>query len=191
MLLTSLYADKIEAGCDEAGRGPLAGPVVAAAVILPKTFSCASLNDSKKLTAKQRYALVDVIKREALAWAISEVSSSVIDEIHILQASFRAMSLAVEGLALRPDLLLIDGNRFSTHLDIPFECVVKGDGKIASIAAASILAKTYRDNLMKRFDLLYPGYGWARNMGYPTKEHRAAIRELGPTVLHRTSFKWE
>lgn len=190
MLLTSLYNDKIEAGCDEAGRGCLAGPVVAAAVILPKTFSCSSLDDSKKLTSRQRYALLDIIKGEALAWAITEVSASVIDEINILQASFRAMSMAVEALSVKPDIMLIDGNRFSTHLDIPFECIVGGDGKIASIAAASILAKTYRDDLMKEFDVAYPGYGWGRNMGYPTKEHRAAIAELGPTCLHRTSFRW-
>lgn len=189
MLLPSFGSGKKEAGCDEAGRGPLAGPVVASAVILSPDFKNELLNDSKKLGKKDRESLEIVIKEEALAWAIAEVSPEEIDEINILNASFLAMHRAIDQLKLRPELLLIDGNRFKKYQEIPHECVVKGDGKYMSIAAASILAKTHRDHLMEVAAQQYPGYGWESNAGYPTAKHRAAIKELGATPFHRKSFR--
>ncbi|GAA4835139.1 ribonuclease HII [Algivirga pacifica] len=189
MLASTFGSGKIEAGLDEAGRGCLAGPVVAAAVILPVDFEHPLLNDSKKISAKKRELLKDIIKEHALAYAIAEVSPEEIDKINILNASFLAMHRCVEQLSVQPELLLIDGNRFNPYPSIPHECIIKGDGKYASIAAASILAKTYRDELMLKFGEEYPGYGWEKNAGYPTKQHRAAIKELGTTPHHRSSFK--
>ena len=189
MLLSSYTPDKIEAGCDEAGRGCLAGPVVAAAVILPKNYTNNTLNDSKQLSKSKRDILREQIERDALSYAVSFVSNKEIDEVNILNASFLAMSRAVEQLGTVPEMLLIDGNRFRTNLAIPYECIVKGDGKYLSIAAASILAKTYRDEFMEEKSREYPGYGWETNMGYPTVQHRAAIREKGITPLHRKSFQ--
>lgn len=187
MLQQFLHPDKIEAGCDEAGRGCLAGPVYAAAVILPKDFSNELLNDSKKLTETQRYALREVIEREALAWAVGVVTAAEIDEINILKASFLAMQRAVEQLKIVPEHLLIDGNRFTPY-KIPYTTVVKGDAKFMSIAAASILAKTYRDDYMLGISRDYPQYDWQKNKGYPTPKHRAAIREYGATPHHRMTF---
>ena len=187
MLQQFLHPDKIEAGCDEAGRGCLAGPVYAAAVILPKNFSNELLNDSKKLTEAQRYALREVIEREALAWAVGVVTAAEIDEINILKASFLAMQRAVEQLKIVPEHLLIDGNRFTPY-KIPYTTVVKGDAKFMSIAAASILAKTYRDDYMLGISRDYPQYDWQKNKGYPTPKHRAAIREHGATPHHRMTF---
>jgi ribonuclease HII len=187
MLQQFLHPDKIEAGCDEAGRGCLAGPVYAAAVILPKDFSNELLNDSKKLTEAQRYALREVIEREALAWAVGVVTAAEIDEINILKASFLAMQRAVEQLKIVPQHLLIDGNRFTPY-KIPYTTVVKGDAKFMSIAAASILAKTYRDDYMLGISRDYPQYDWQKNKGYPTPKHRAAIREYGATPHHRMTF---
>ena len=178
----------IEAGCDEAGRGCLAGPVFAAAVILKKDFFNPQLDDSKKLSEKQRYSLREVIECEAVAWAVESVSPEEIDRINILNASFLAMSRAVEKLAVKPGALLIDGNRFRTHLDIPFTCFIKGDGIYASIAAASILAKTYRDDYMNALATEFPEYGWTRNKGYPTLLHREAVKRLGLTPHHRKTF---
>lgn len=185
------YFDKhlIEAGCDEAGRGCLAGPVFAAAVILPKDYKNKILNDSKQLTDKVRYELRPIIEKEALAFAVVQVSNIEIDEINILNASITGMQRAVSKLKVRPELLLIDGNRFKPYDNIPYQCIIKGDAKFLSIAAASILAKTYRDDFMKEAALKYPGYAWEKNMGYPTKEHREGIKKLGPTPLHRTSFR--
>ena len=188
MLLSYLEANRIEAGCDEAGRGCLAGSVYAAAVILPKDFKNELLNDSKQLTEHQRYALREVIEKEALAWAVGVVTPAEIDEINILNASFLAMHRAVDGLKLKPQHLLIDGNRFKKYQDIPHTTVVKGDGKYLSIAAASILAKTYRDDYMKTLHEEYPYYDWSSNKGYPTKKHRAAIRKYGTTPYHRMTF---
>lgn len=188
MLLPYLNADLIEAGCDEAGRGCLAGAVYAAAVVLPKDFRNELLNDSKQLPERQRYALREVIEREALAWAVGVVTPQEIDEINILNASFLAMHRAIDQLKVRPQHLLIDGNRFKKYPDIPHTTVVKGDGKYLSIAAASILAKTYRDDYMKRLHEEFPHYGWKRNKGYPTKEHREAIARYGTTPYHRLSF---
>ena len=188
MLLPWLNEELIEAGCDEAGRGCLAGAVYAAAVILPKDFENELLNDSKQLSEKQRYALREVIEREAIAWAVGIVSPEEIDKIDILNASFLAMHRAVDGLKTRPQHLLIDGNRFRKYPDIPHTTVVKGDGKYLSIAAASILAKTYRDDYMNSLDLEYPAYHWKENKGYPTKAHREAIRECGITPYHRKTF---
>lgn len=179
----------IEAGCDEAGRGCLAGPVVAAAVILPADYSHQVLNDSKKLSLKQRNEIKDQIKSDAIAWAIGVVSHTEIDEINILNASFLAMHRAVDELQTKPELLLIDGNRFNPYNDIPHESIVKGDGKYYSIAAASVLAKTYRDELMHGLHQEFPQYGWDSNAGYPTKTHRQAIRDFGITPHHRTSFR--
>ena len=187
MLLPYLNKDIIEAGCDEAGRGCLAGPVYAAAVILPKDFSNEQLNDSKKLTETQRYALREVIEREALAWAVGVVTAAEIDEINILKASFLAMQRAVEQLKIVPQHLLIDGNRFTPY-KIPYTTVVKGDAKFMSIAAASILAKTYRDDYMLGISRDFPQYDWQKNKGYPTPKHRAAIREYGATPHHRMTF---
>jgi ribonuclease HII len=189
MLLSSFTPDLIEAGCDEVGRGCLAGPVVAAAVILPKNYQHALLNDSKQLTKAKRIALQEDIVRDALAWAIAEVSNEEIDEINILNASFKAMHLALDKLKMRPKLLLIDGNRFKPYHKVKFECVIKGDGKYLSIAAASVLAKNYRDDLMEKLAEEFPGYGWHTNVGYPTMQHRDGIRELGITPYHRKSFQ--
>ena len=179
----------VECGCDEAGRGCLAGPVVAAAVILPEHFSHPLLNDSKQLTEKQREALRPIIESEALAWGVGIVSSEEIDEINILHASFLAMHRAIDDLVFRPELLLIDGNRFDPYPDIPHVCVVKGDARFTSIAAASILAKTHRDELMLALEDEYPGYGLAGHKGYPTPAHREAIARLGASPIHRHSFR--
>jgi ribonuclease HII len=189
MLLPYLEKERIEAGCDEAGRGCLAGPVVAAAVILPHSFSHPLLDDSKKMTEVDRETLVPFIKEHAISYGVAEVSNSEIDEINILNASFVAMNRAVDQLSQSPDHLLIDGNRFRTEKDIPYTCVIKGDGKYASIAAASVLAKTYRDQLMKKLAEEFPEYGWHTNAGYPTIKHREAIKKHGPTKLHRMSFQ--
>jgi len=188
MLLPYLHEELIEAGCDEAGRGCLAGSVYAAAVVLPKDFRNEMLNDSKQLTEKQRYALREVIEREALAWSVGVVTPEEIDKINILKASFLAMHRAIDGLKVRPQHLLIDGNRFTKYAGIPHTTVVKGDGKYLSIAAASILAKTYRDDYMNRLHEEYPCYDWNHNKGYPTKKHRVAIREHGATPYHRMTF---
>ncbi len=188
MLLPYLYPDTIEAGCDEAGRGCLAGAVYAAAVILPPDFRNELLNDSKQLTEKQRYALRDMIEREASAWAIGVVSPEEIDKINILNASFLAMHRAIDGLSIRPEHLLIDGNRFNPYPGLPHTTVVKGDGKYMAIAAASILAKTYRDDYMNRLHEEFPVYDWRHNKGYPTPKHRSAIVEYGITPYHRKSF---
>ncbi len=188
MLLPYLHADLTEAGCDEAGRGCLAGAVYAAAVILPKDYANERLNDSKKLTERQRYQLRTEIERDALAWAVGVVSPQEIDEINILNASFLAMHRAVEGLKIRPQHLLIDGNRFNPYPGIPHTTIVKGDGKYLSIAAASILAKTYRDDYMNGLAEEFPQYDWRSNKGYPTKKHRAAIAEFGTTPYHRLTF---
>lgn len=183
-----------EAGCDEAGRGCLCGPVACAAVILPPGFECEALNDSKQLTARQREELRPIIEREALAWAVVMVEADEIDRINILQASIAGMQRALDKLNVRPRHILVDGNRFKpysdpeTFMEIPYHTVVKGDGKYMSIAAASILAKTHRDELMLRLAEQYPGYGWERNAGYPTKEHREAIARLGLTPVHRLTF---
>ena len=188
MLLPYLNKELTEAGCDEAGRGCLAGAVYAAAVILPHDFENELLNDSKKLTEKQRYALREVIEHEALAWAVGVVSPEEIDKINILNASFLAMHRAIDQLKVRPQHLLIDGNRFNKYHDMPHTTIVKGDAKYLSIAAASILAKTYRDDYMNRLAEEYPMYDWKSNKGYPTKKHRAAIAQYGPTPYHRKSF---
>ena len=188
MLLPYLHSGIIEAGCDEAGRGCLAGSVYAAAVVLPSDFRNELLNDSKQLTERQRYALREVIEREALAWAVGVVTPEEIDRINILKASFLAMHRAVDQLTMRPQHLLIDGNRFTPYPDIPHTTIVKGDGKYLSIAAASILAKTYRDDYMNRLAENYPQYDWRNNKGYPTRKHRAAIAEYGPTPYHRKTF---
>jgi len=180
--------NKIEAGCDEAGRGCLAGPVVAAAVILPSDFRNDILNDSKKLTKKRRYTLRSIIEKEALAWAIGVVDNKEIDEVNILNASFLAMHRAIDELGKLPDSILVDGNRFTSYRNIEHHCIVKGDGIYMSIAAASVLAKTYRDDMMTKLAKEFPFYGWERNMGYPTKSHREGIREHGVTPLHRMSF---
>ena len=191
MLKTCSQYELIEAGCDEAGRGPLAGPVCAAAVILPPHWEHPLLNDSKKMSEKNRYLLRDIIQREAIAWAIEMVSPEEIDRINILNASFEAMNRAVQRLTLTPQLLLIDGNRFRTQLDIPYRCIVKGDGIYANIAAASVLAKTERDLYVTRIDKEYPQYGWKKNKGYPTREHRQAILQYGLSPYHRVSFNHE
>ena len=188
MLLPYLNKDLIEAGCDEAGRGCLAGAVYAAAVILPKDFHNDLLNDSKQLTERQRYALREVIEREAIAWAIGIVSPQEIDKINILNASILAMHRAVDGLKVRPEALIIDGNRFKPYQNLPHTTVVKGDGKYLSIAAASILAKTYRDDYMNKLHEEFPHYDWKDNKGYPTKKHREGIRLHGTTPYHRMSF---
>lgn len=188
MLLPYLNKDLIEAGCDEAGRGCLAGAVYAAAVILPKDFHNELLNDSKQLTERQRYALREVIEREAVAWAVGVVGPKEIDKINILNASILAMHRAVDGLKVRPKALIIDGNRFKPYQNLPHTTVVKGDGKYLSIAAASILAKTYRDDYMNKLHEEYPHYDWKGNKGYPTKKHRESIRLHGTTPYHRMSF---
>ena len=189
MLLPYLNKDTIEAGCDEAGRGCLAGPVFAATVILPVDFESEALNDSKQLTEKQRYAIRPIIEKEAIAWAVGVVSNNEIDRINILNASFLAMHRAVEQLTTTPQHLLIDGNRFKPYAEIPHTCVIKGDGKYLSIAAASVLAKTYRDDFMLKLHTEYPVYDWNKNKGYPTKAHRLALMQHGPTPYHRMSFQ--
>ena len=188
MLLPYLHPELIEAGCDEAGRGCLAGAVYAAAVILPHDFHNELLNDSKQLSEKQRYALREVIEKEAVAWAVGVVTPEEIDKINILNASFLAMHRAIDGLKVRPQHLLIDGNRFNKYQDLPHTTIVKGDGKYLSIAAASILAKTYRDDYMKELHEAYPQYDWKGNKGYPTPKHRAAIAQYGITPYHRKTF---
>lgn len=188
MLRSAFTKDLLEAGCDEAGRGCLAGPVVAAAVILPKKYRHKKLNDSKQLTREERDELRMVIERDALAWAVAEVDHTEIDQINILNASFKAMHLALDKLSMQPELLLIDGNRFKPYKEVRFECIVKGDGKYLSIAAASILAKTHRDALMNDLAKQFGGYGWETNVGYPTLEHREGIKQLGITPYHRRSF---
>ena len=188
-LLPFYNENTIEAGCDEAGRGCLAGPVFAAAVILPADFENELLNDSKKLSEKQRYQLRPLIEEQALAWAVVAVDNKEIDEVNILNASFLAMNRAVEKLITVPEHLLIDGNRFRTKSKIPYTCMIKGDGRFYSIAAASILAKTYRDDYMAEIHKEFPNYDWDKNKGYPTKKHRAAIKEFGPTKYHRMTFR--
>lgn len=211
MLLNHFFDDSIEAGCDEAGRGCLAGSVFAAAVILPRDYDNPALNDSKKLSEKRRYALREQITRDALAWAVGVVTPEEIDSINILHASFLAMHRAIDQLKLRPEALIIDGNRFDPYKPVsdrpfegrkervialsddpdvlPFQCIVKGDGKYQSIAAASILAKTFRDDYMNELQMQYPVYDWKHNKGYPTKRHREAIRMHGITPFHRRSFQ--
>lgn len=188
MLKAFLEAGRVEAGCDEAGRGCLAGPVYAAAVILPPDFQNELLNDSKQLTERQRYALRPVIEREAVAWAVGVVTNEEIDKINILAASILAMHRAVDGLKVRPQHLLIDGNRFKPYPGIPHTTIVKGDTTMMSIAAASVLAKTYRDDFMNGIAGQYPQYDWLSNKGYPTAKHRAAIKEYGTTPYHRMTF---
>ncbi len=189
MLLPYLEPGRLEAGCDEAGRGCLAGPVFAAAVILPEGYTNELLNDSKQLSEKRRDSLRPIIERDALAWAVGIVTAEEIDRINILNASFLAMHRAIDALKVRPEFLLIDGNRFKPYSGIGHECIVKGDGKMMSIAAASILAKTHRDEFMKRIHEEYPQYAWNINKGYPTKAHRAAIEQYGTTPYHRLSFR--
>jgi ribonuclease HII len=189
MSLKSYYQSEfLEAGCDEAGRGCLSGPVFAAAVILPSTFNHPKLNDSKQLSANQREELAPIIKQEAIAWAVYQISETEIDETNILKASIKAMNQAILKLSQSPEYLIIDGNRFNTPLNIPFKCIVKGDSLYKSIAAASILAKTERDLYMKKIHEEYPQYGWNRNMGYGTLEHRKALMEFGQSPYHRKSF---
>lgn len=189
-MLESFYQEKlIEAGCDEAGRGCLAGAVYAAAVILPRNYSNPRLNDSKKLSEKQRYELREEILRDAIAWAVGTVDEKEIDCINILRASILAMHRAVEGLSVPPQYLIIDGNRFTPYRDLPYSTIVKGDGKYLSIAAASILAKTFRDDYMNRLHEEFPQYGWKQNKGYPTKQHRTALAQYGPSPYHRQSFR--
>ena len=188
MLENSYQTELLEAGCDEAGRGCLAGSVFAAAVILPPDFYHPLLNDSKQMTERQRDLLRLIIEREAVAWAVAEITASRIDEINILRASIEGMNVAAANLKVAPQFLAIDGNRFISQNGLPYKCIVKGDGKYANIAAASVLAKTHRDEYMLRLHDEYPNYGWDRNKGYPTKEHRMAIREYGLTPYHRLSF---
>ena len=188
MLKSHYYEDLMEAGCDEAGRGCLAGSVYAAAVILPPDYQNELLNDSKKLTAKKRYALREEIERDAIAWAVGIVTPEEIDKINILNASFLAMHRALDQLKVRPQAVIVDGNRFTPYQNLPFTTIVKGDGKYLSIAAASILAKTYRDDYMLSLAEEYPQYDWQSNMGYPTKNHRQALRQYGITPYHRKSY---
>lgn len=188
MLPSSTTPFILEAGCDEAGRGCLAGPVFAAAVILPDGYTHPLLNDSKKLTERQRAELRPIIERDAVAWAVASVDNEEIDRVNILNASILAMHRALAALEVRPGQIVVDGNRFKPFEDIPHETIVKGDGKLGNIAAASILAKTHRDEFMEQAALAYPGYGWEINKGYPTKTHREALATLGPTPLHRLTF---
>lgn len=181
--------DRLECGCDEAGRGCLAGPVYAAAVILPAEFTHPLLNDSKQLTERQRYELRPIIEAEAIAWGIGYCTPQEIDELNILKASHIAMHRAIDALLFRPERLLIDGNRFTPYEGIPHECIIKGDAKYLSIAAASVLAKTYRDDAMLALHEAYPMYGWDKHKGYPTKAHRVAIAEYGASLEHRLSFR--
>ena len=188
MLLPHYFEGRIEAGCDEAGRGCLAGSVYAAAVILPKGYDNPLLNDSKQLTEKRRYALRDTIVRDAVAWAIGIVTPEEIDKINILNASFLAMHRALDQLTVRPEAIIVDGNRFTPYHDVPYATIVKGDGKYQAIAAASILAKTFRDDYMDRLAIEYPYYDWQKNKGYPTRAHREGIRLHGITPYHRKSY---
>lgn len=188
MLLPHYFEGKIEAGCDEAGRGCLAGSVYAAAVILPKGYDNPLLNDSKQLTEKRRYALRDTIVRDAVAWAIGIVTPEEIDKINILNASFLAMHRALDQLTVCPEAIIVDGNRFTPYHDVPYATIVKGDGKYQAIAAASILAKTFRDDYMNRLAIEYPYYDWQKNKGYPTRAHREGIRLHGITPYHRKSY---
>lgn len=189
MLATCHISGRREAGCDEAGRGCLAGPVCAAAVILPDDFSHPLINDSKQLTERRRRELRDVIEREAVTWAVAMVDNEEIDRINILNASILAMHRALDALTVPPGAVIVDGNRFKPYGDLPWQTFVKGDGRFANIAAASILAKTHRDEYMEQISRQYPQYGWEVNKGYPTRAHRRAIAEFGPTPLHRTSFR--
>ena len=189
MLLKYFSGEVVEAGCDEAGRGCLAGPVVAAAVILPDEFEHPLLNDSKLLKVEERNILRKIIEIKALAYGVAFVDNDEIDKINILNASFEAMHRALDQLSVKPELLLIDGNRFNPYKNIPFECIVKGDGRYTSIAAASVLAKTYRDEYMHKLASQHPEYGWETNVGYPTNSHREAIKNLGLTAYHRKSFR--
>ena len=189
MLLPFFKNNAIEAGCDEAGRGCLAGAVFAAAVILPADFECETLNDSKQLTEKQRYNLRPIIEKSALDWQIGVVLPQEIDEINILNASFLAMHRALDGLKIRPEHLIIDGNRFKKYGDTLHQCIVKGDGKFLSIAAASVLAKTYRDDYMQNLHKEFPNYDWLQNKGYPTRKHRECIQKFGITPYHRKTFR--
>ncbi len=189
MLANFLEKDKIEIGLDEAGRGSLAGPVVAAAVILPENFDLPGLKDSKKLSLKHRLRLEESIKLQAVAWAVGEASAKEIDKINVLQATFLAMHRAIDKIKVRFDQLLVDGIHFKTYKNIPHHCIIKGDNKMAAIAAASILAKTYRDKKMKELAETHSEYGWDHNVGYPTLEHRKAIERYGITEWHRRSFK--
>ena len=188
LLQNHFYKDLIEAGCDEAGRGCLAGSVYAAAVILPEDYENPLLNDSKQLTEKRRYELRPIIERDALSWAVGIVTPEEIDRINILNASFLAMHRALDQLTLRPQAVIVDGNRFRKYHDLPYTTIIKGDGKYLSIAAASILAKTYRDDYMNRLAEEFPQYGWQQNKGYPTRQHREAIRQYGTTPYHRMSY---
>lgn len=188
MLKASYFGNLVEAGCDEAGRGCLAGSVFAAAVILPDGYTNDKLNDSKQLTEKKRYALRAEIERDATAWAIGIATAEEIDKINILRASIMAMHRALDALSTRPEAVIVDGNRFTPYNNLPYETIVKGDGKYMAIAAASILAKTYRDDYMLELDAKYPQYLWRKNKGYPTREHREAIRRFGLAPVHRRSF---
>ncbi len=189
MLKSSYTSDLVEAGCDEVGRGCLAGPVVAAAVILPKDFCHDLLTDSKQLNKKQREELREEIMQVAVSYAVAEVSNEEVDKINVLKASFLGMHRALEKLNTEPELILVDGNRFMPYKEIEHHCIVKGDSKFLSIAAASVLAKTYRDDLMTRLGSEFPEYGWEQNVGYPTKQHREAIKNHGITPYHRRSFQ--
>ena len=188
MLKSHYYEGQIEAGCDEAGRGCLAGSVYAAAVILPENYQNDLLNDSKQLTEKKRYQLREIIQRDAVAWAVGIVTPEEIDKINILNASILAMHRALDQLKVRPEAIIVDGNRFKKYMELPHTTIVKGDGKYLSIAAASILAKTYRDDYMNLLAKEYPQYDWLSNKGYPTKKHREAIRQYGITPYHRKSY---
>ncbi len=189
MLKAYYKKGQLEAGTDEAGRGCLAGPVVAAAVILPEDFTHPLLNDSKQLSEKQRYALREVVEKEAICYGVAFVDNNEIDKINILKASFSAMHRSIDKLSTTPEYILVDGNRFVPYNDIPHSCIIKGDGKYLSIAAASILAKTYRDDYMQEIGKRHPEYNWASNKGYPTIAHRKAIKEFGTTPFHRMSFR--
>ena len=188
MLASHYYEGKVEAGCDEAGRGCLAGSVYAAAVILPPDYQNELLNDSKQLTEKRRYQLREIIQRDAVAWAVGIVTPEEIDKINILNASILAMHRALDQLKVRPEAIIVDGNRFKPYQKLPHTTIVKGDGKYLSIAAASILAKTYRDDYMNELAKEYPQYDWLSNKGYPTKKHREAIKQYGITPYHRKSY---
>ena len=189
MLLNFFNEDLLEAGCDEAGRGCLAGPVFAAAVILPKNFYHPLLNDSKLVTEEERYELRPFIEKNAIAFAVADLCNKQIDKINILKASFKSMHLAIKQLDPRPELLLVDGNRFTPYKKIPHQCIIQGDGLYAPIAAASILAKTYRDDYMKQLHKKHPKFNWAQNKGYATREHQKALEKYGPTKYHRQSFR--
>lgn len=189
MKLQHSSPDVVEAGTDEAGRGCLAGPVTAAAVILPPNFANDLLTDSKQLTEKQRYALRPIIENEALAWGVAHVGPEEIDQVNILNASHLAMHRALDAMGMRPEFIAVDGNRFKPYQNVPYHCQVKGDATYLNIAAASVLAKTYRDDLMRELAQDHPEYGWEKNAGYPTKQHRQAIREYGPTAHHRMTFQ--